>query len=381
MEHVTVVNDTPLPDARVEREIMTLINMGFKVSYIGPFKYTTLIKDHFIENIIRISWSREARLKIEPYYSWLKRRVSRILRRLKPDIILAENIFAGMIVHELGYPMVLDDHEIYSLETKSYYLPSLNPIKYFITKYKICLFKSVEKTIAEKHPVIVVTENSKNYYINVHGASHSNVFVIKNYPSIVEIRNIKFNKLSNQKIRFVYIGSSVGLYLKIPHKDLSLTFKVLDELYRVYKNRKKFEVIFIGKSINNERAYIKTTGYLKHSEMFKFTSQAHYGLASWKPSWFHKYCNPNKPYIYAHSAALPVITETLDSIIKDMRGYSIIVKSREFLTNLKNTIISLLDLDEDTMNKQRLRLFEYSRKNLLWEKQSSKLVNSIKRAT
>jgi len=375
--HVTIITDTGLPDVRVEKEIMTLLKNHYEVTIIGTVRDTTGIIDHELLKRIRVidlNWRREVRLKIEPYYSWFKRKVKRILETVKPDIVLAINIFAGIIVHELGYPMLLDDHELYSLELKA---SKSFGLKKIIRKYKLMLFKRMEETIAQDHPVMVVSNEMKKYYVNVYGARESKVKVMKNYPSKKEIKQLTFKEIDCERMIFTYIGKELTNNVEKTYRNMNDTARILCKLGKKFPN--KIRVLLIGD--NNKLCEImQPYGYIKHMDMYKYIVSSHYGLLTWAPSWFHKYCNPNKPYIYAVSGSLPIVTSDLVEVISDFKNNEIIViNANNFKKELGSTLTNLIiNKDCDYINKMRRKLKEYSIQHLLWESQEEKILKLLK---
>jgi len=116
------------------------------------------------------------------------------------------NVVIGAMVHELGYPMVLDDHETYSLkalydtETKGF-------VGKLIRSRKLKLFSKYEQVIGETHLVIVVTEHSLEHYRKL-GAEK--VFLVKNHPAKPEIENIEFKEIDCKVKKFLYIGRDIS---------------------------------------------------------------------------------------------------------------------------------------------------------------------------
>ena len=105
------------------------------------------------------------------------------LREVKPDILVAVNVIVGAMIHELSYPMVLDDHETYSLKAL-YDTGAKGFVEKLVRSRKLKLFSRYERVIGECHPVIVVTEYSLEHYRKL---GVEKVFLVKSYPAKPEI--------------------------------------------------------------------------------------------------------------------------------------------------------------------------------------------------
>lgn len=364
---IAIVSDTGLPDARVEKEAITLTKLGHDVSIIGPRRDSPSILNKTVYGanikIYDTPWTREARLKIEPYYSWLKRKIKKILTEIKADVVLAANIFAGIVVHELHYPMVLDDHELYSLEITEVEHKGL--IKKIILLYKKRLFENLEKIIAHNHPIIVVSEKIKEYYLTHYGVPKGKIFVIKNYPTLVEVERIKFKELDCRRIVMSYIGEDIIKYKGRKYRDMRITYEIIR---RLYKKKNKITAIVIGSNIETSKPFT-SLGYVEHMKIYDILASSHFGLLTWNPSRFHEYCNPNKPYMYAHAGAIPIITEDLRSVIEDFDKELIkLISTKNFRNSLYKLLENIVSTTEcDKINSLRYRILKYAKRKLLWD--------------
>lgn len=334
---LAIVSDSGLPDARVEKEMKILEKMGAETFFVGPYRGLSLLSEDVLAGVIEVRWNRLARLGVEPYYHWVKKSVRRALSSIRPDLVVAVNIFAAIIVSELGYHLVFDDHEVYSLEVycdKSLYEKSFMRKLVWRRKYEV--FREWESKVSEVAPTIVVSQKAKEYYQNI-GASR--IFVIKNYPLQDEAPVLK-KDVSCEEIKFSYIGSDI-VTLRRVFRDMMPTLQVLDKLSKQF--RLLLEVLGVtGSSMYN---FVRLLGYVEHKKLYEHVSKTHAGLLTWRPVWFHAYANPNKAYIYAHSGSIPVISSSLGPVVEDLKSYAVIVGESNFEQNMEQRLKELLSTD------------------------------------
>lgn len=369
---IAVVSDYGLPDARVEKEIITLRKYGHEIVFVGPFRKTILAKNEGFKRFY-LEWDRYSRLGFFPYYGRLKRKLSKILSTINPDVVLAINIFAGIMVHELGYHMVLDDHELYSFEIR-FKEDGKRLIDRIIEKRKVKLYAEWENKISVEHPVVVVSNNMKRYYMEK-GAKK--VYVVKNYPALYEVKTIAYREVPCGNRIFAYIGGDISVKKTIQYRNLKETIKILKLLY---ERTKSFELIVIGDKELSSSEFIKSLGYLDHTEIYNILARVHYGILSWAPSRYHKICSLNKAYLYSHSGAIPIFTSSLEEMINEYQGLAIQIEKENFNENLLLVYENLLNMNCNELNERRKSIFNFSRKNLIWEKQENDLLRAIKNA-
>jgi len=221
---------------------------------------------------------------------------------------------------------------------------------------------------------MVVSKESKKYYENI-GAT--NVEVIRNYPIRDEVENVSITDLECSSIVFTYIGNDITRMEPSMYRDMRAFWRMFKS---IYDKTRRVKIIVIGdkKLISNEM--VQSIGYVKHVEMYKYITKSHYGVLAWAPSPFHKYCNPNKPYIYAHGGSIPIITSSLTDVVDDLGKYSVLIPCDNFEEELKNKMKELLTYDCSEINKLRRQLLNYARLNLLWDKQEYKIFKLLSKA-
>ncbi len=384
---IAVISYSGLPDARVEKEIHSLIK-NHEVVFIGPFKGTSgIFGDLDLKKIVIPTppWRGLVKLKIEPYYSLFKRKIKKILEKVRPDLILSINIFSAMIVYDLGYPMVYDDHEFLSEQLK--YVVPLTYKQKLILKRLMKISKVYEEKISSKYPIIVVSNNMKKLYIQKYKVSVNNISVIKNYPSMNEVRFVSELKLApgEKNVRkLIYIGKDIlepSRKARLLFKDLSVFKKIfLEHVIPRYKHKIILYVIGLKDSPYDS---IIPLGWVKHMEIYIHLVKTEFGFAAFKPSKFHEVINPNKIYHYAISGCIPIITSSMTEIQDELNSLNlpfITVNSKSYEESLKEVLYNIIQATPDEIMDKRHKLLQKSKKHFIWEKQEKKFLTIIKNA-
>ncbi|RLG83518.1 MAG: hypothetical protein DRO40_04305 [Thermoprotei archaeon] len=385
-EHVAIVSQDPYPDLRVEREIHTLLKHGFKVTFIGKVKEKPcLVFDRSFSNFncvdVEFDWSTY--LLLEPGLSRTVKRIKHVLNDVRPEVVVAINPIAGYVMDKLEVPLVIDDHEYYYMLVLSnpiFGTPSmhiLRRLRYMLGALRrrwIYRVRFIEAELASKHPMIFTNNNAKQDFAEKTGISENNLFVLKNYPSKLEVKDIGGFRVSDEVV-FGYIGADLPTQLTI--RDLTTTVEVLYKLAKMHS----FKVLVAG--INYNYSCFQGVGWLKRRELYEMLSLVDFGLATWEPHPLHKFFNPNKTYQYAIVGSVPIVTGTLESVIEDLPREAIIIHGTDkttFKNALENVVRDLLALDKDERKELRRRVMEHARKVLVWENQEGALLDSIKKA-
>jgi len=245
------------------------------------------------------------------------------LGEVKPDILVAVNVIVGAMIHELSYPMVLDDHETYSLEAL-YDTGAKGFVEKLVRSRKLKLFSKYERVIGETHPVIVVTEHSLEHYRKL-GAGK--VFIVKNYPAKPEIENTEFRDIDCKVKRFLYIGRDISPQRVDYCRDAKYAWKQLLK----YVSKGQAQVTVIGDPGVRSAKGIVSLGYIDHMRVYREGRYHHFGLLALKPTPYHKCCGLNRAYIMAHLGIVPIITKTYESVLKDLEKFLITVKKDQYV--------------------------------------------------
>ena len=371
MEHICYVSGDGLPDVRVEREFYSLGRSGFQLSFLGKVSRTNNIFEAAGVKVNLVNYdiglNRYVNLRIEPYYTWAKRRIGRALRRIRPDIVVAVNIVAGAIVHELGYPMVLDDHEVYS--KKALYSPATGVDK-LIRARKLKLFLKYERMVAEHHPVIVVSEYGQAYYRGL-GAR---AYLVKNWPVAAEVRDLKFRRLPCRPLRVAVITRDISPRRVSYNRDIRLAWKLL----QVYVRHGLVHAVVIGDRGVKSSRNIESLGYIPHNDIYGVLQNCHAGLLALAPTPHHAFCGSNRAYMYMHVGCIPIVTASLESVLIDLGDYEFAVDTWQFAKSLADILKKLLDLDCNELNSVREGILNLARRRLVWDLQSNVLVDAVK---
>jgi hypothetical protein len=136
----------------------------------------------------------------------------------------------------------------------------------------------------------------------------------------------------------------------------------------IFSNAESMRVTLIGpsKSLIDNRGNprINPLGYLNYTEVLKELCRHHVGVIPWRPHWFHKYCNPNKAYQYAHAGLVVAVPYTMQPVIEAL-GRDLCLTFRDF----KELGEVLKDLSGDVEYALKLgcETREYARERLVWE--------------
>ena len=385
-EHIAIVSQDPYPDPRVEKEIYTLIKHGFDVTFIGKVReQPCLVFRRRIDNFrcVNVEFDRFTYSLLEPSLSKTLKRVQRVISDIKPEVVIAINPVAGYIVDKLGIPLLIDNHEYFYMQVKCNPLLGtkamrlLKRVTYALGTLRrrwIYRVKLIEAKLASRHPMIFTNRYAKQDFMKRFNLNESDLFVLKNYPSRLEVGGMEDIKTSNE-VKFGYIG--FDLPTQSYHRDLSVAAEVLCSLAK----SRNFKVFVAGVDYNY--LCFQGVGWLNRYELYNFLSHIDFGLVTWAPHPLHEFFNPNKPYQYAIAGSVPVVTSTLKSVTEDLSKDAIIVQATDrkmFRDALRKTFEELLELSIEKREDLRERVMDYAKRRLIWENQEHTLLASIKKA-
>ncbi len=354
---VAVVSEDGLPDIRVEKMMNTLSRIAEEVHFIGRFRGFSGLPLGRRPIVHGVVWNKYAALSTPPYYLWVERAVLGWLRRIGPDVVVSVNLVPTYISLKSGIPTIMDYHEVYSEMLDEMRAP--NPILDLGLSIIKKIYYKLENILREI-PYVTVSEEAADYFVEKYG--NENYIVVKNYPSVLEVRDLVLEDLEDCDFkRFLYIGKDLLRYEGKRFRDLRETLRVLEEAWR---ERGDFEVLLAGD--RNGHGFVRSLGWLGHMELYRLINEAHFGLLSYSPNRVQRYFSHNKAYMYAHLGTVPIVTETLSGIVRDLNGNALIVRSGDFTDSLREVIGMALDMDCGSLNDVRRRLHAHARENLLW---------------
>jgi len=370
------ITDGGLDDLRVINAALTGKKSGYEEFFCGEKPRTNFTTDVFkdtqwikISNRVRISESISPSIdKFWPFYPFpkhalaLEKQIKLCVEKIKPDIIHAHNIFVAYHSLNLEIPLVLDDHELYSVEIIANTENSSWRRK-TISKIKEKLWKKWENMIGEKHPIITVSKTIANH----HKKYCKNVFVVPNYPRKNSIENKYFNEATNNNLSSVYLGTD------FKDSNSIRNIRGLHEIFSEEKNTGFLKRIGVS-SPNNSK--IQSFGFIPMKEAYQIMQkQCHIGLLPWRHHWFHEYCCPNKVYEYAHNGLWLVTIDDLSPVIDDFGKFCDKFNSYDNLSSL----LEFYNQNPDDLNKKRHDILNFAKDNLIWEKNEDKILDAYKK--
>ena len=361
---VVHVSDYPLPDVRVERMAYLSNKKGWKVFFAGPSANSFALGENIFHRVYRLPWTRFARLGLQPHYGWVRRKLKKIISGIEPDIIHAHNVFSAKMVLSLGYPFVFDDHELVSMEKKS-------DIGFgdlgdrIAARYERWLWGRWERELAEGAPIVTVSDGIAEHYAD----QLADVYVVPNYPSLFELGKAHLAEEKELSFTAAYLGKpgDIGSSHR-PYRDVQGLLDIFKEL--------NLRLVVIGDRSLPSEGPVLSKGFIHHSRLYDVISKFHVGLLPWKKHWFHKYANPNKPYIYAHSGVVVIATSSLRNVIKALGGTA---RAIDDFSDLKAVLLELSqDLRRTTEEGNNTRMFALG--NLCLDHFDNELMDAYKKA-
>lgn len=382
MLKVLHVNDGDLDDPRIVNAAITGTKNGYAASFCGIRQNSRLTTTAFTD----MKWingfpakARIARRSIPifgrywPWYPYpayatqIEKELKHVIEEVRPDIIHAHNIFAAHYLSTFGIPMVLDDHELYSVYIHAKY-ESRQSIRDRVIRYIMeKRWREWERELGEEYPIITVNERIAEH----HRSYCKNVFVVPNYPTQDTIRWMQFNEVHKNELCSVYIGTDTPEN-PTPVRDIR-------GLYDLFAENGKIETGMLARigvsSPNTSR--IRSFGFLPMEEAYKIMQEkCHIGLVPWHRHWFHDYCTPNKVCEYAHCGLWLIITDDISPIINEFRNLCDTIKDYDELSAL----LGHYNANPDELNAKRRKSLKYAQDNLIWEKEEHKILDAYKKA-
>jgi glycosyltransferase involved in cell wall biosynthesis len=372
------ISEYSLPEWSIEKSAITAKRKGYDVYFVGAqnkIDYNNVIFDKIYE----IKWDIKAKYKFPFYYQILKRKINKVIKEIRPDIIHAHNILPAKIASEFDIPFVFDDHEYSSMYGKIIYeffkvresldKTKKNKIRWIARKslkrYMYKLWVEWEKEIVSKHPTITVSEKIAEEFKKYNNTNK--IVVVPNVPMKNEITFLD-NPEYHKELSSAYMGSDGLATPPLPNRDMS-------GLIETFNNNEIGRLEFIGwNDMNNETPKVKFHGYHSRDNMFKILRKSSIGLVPWKKHWSHVYVNPNKTYDYVHAGLLVICVSDLRTIYASLGGNCILV---EDYNELAQTLKYFSDNIEE-LNKLRIKSFNFAKDNLIWEKYEKNIIEAYK---
>lgn len=291
-------------------------------------------------------------------YFWgkIRGKVSRILRRVKPDIIHAHDIYAAEICRELGETFIFDSHENWLDPPKH---PYKNPILRYIKHKGLEKFSQWCKDIIMETPTLTVNETILELYKKY----SKHVYLLPNYITLEESNNIEF-KAKRNEVTYVYVGDDY------PNRAY---FRNIDRLVKLFLTGRYGNLTLITNKTPKLNEYVSVQKFMEHKMLLNYLTQFTVGLLYYEPCRDHHYFLANKFSEYAHAGLCILYAESLTNVARILGDLGIAVGAE----NLENTLKDLREQREDLEEKgEATRRFAV--KNLIWELYEDNILKAYK---
>jgi hypothetical protein len=377
------LSDMHLPDWRIEKSAFTDLNRGHEVVFAGMKSNYT---GNVFSKVFQIHWTPRARRAVPFYWHSVKKQLEGVIKETRPDVIHAHNIFSAKMVSEFGIPFVYDDHEFWPIYVKRQSEVSKQSqhrvqrsssawpramvrkiLREFLASRAIKLWTRWEREIVSSHPTITVSEQiAAELRTNYHA---KNVFVVPNFPMYSEVKDF-------EKPRFLDSLSSV--YAGVEAKgEITPAHRKIDGFVSTFLEKDIGNLVIIGWDDKSSSNKVKYRGFLPRQDMFREMSNHSIGIIPFSRHWSHIYISPNKAYEYPH-AGLVVLTTSGFEPVKDILKEHCV--TFEDYADMASKLMYFKETMDELHNK-RLQIFDYARKNLIWEKNENYIFEAYKRCT
>src|SRR5918995_423018 len=376
------VSHESLPDWRIEKSAITASNLGNDVFFAGKLSNDYSRKS--FAKIYKINWNAKARLGL-PYYSdSIKKQLDKVLKETKPDVIHAHNIFSAKMVSEFGIPFVYDDHEYLPVYVKRQSevfrqnQQNIHPItlgwprmiarkfmREYLTSKAVKLWTKWEQEIVSSHPTITVSEQIATDLRTNYNAK--DVFVVPNFPMFSEVRDFEKPRY-HDSLSSVYAGVEAKGEITPAHRNI-------DGFISSFLAQDIGDLVVIGWSAKSPSIKVRYMGFLPRQEMYREMFNHSIGLVPFKRHWSHVYISPNKAYEYAHAGLVVLSTSGFEPINAILREHCIAFEDYEDMASK----LKYFKENLDELYNRRLRLFEFARENLIWEKNESSIIEAYRK--
>jgi hypothetical protein len=374
------ISDDGLPDWRVEKAALTAKKNGHEVFFGG--RLNSNFQSTAFSEIYPIKWNAAAMIGIPYYYHSVKKQIAKLVKLVRPDIVHSHNIGSSKISHELGLPFVFDDHEYFGMlslvnaenikfHDRTYQYSGLglgrtfHSIKLgFISRRSISNWTRWEKELVSSVPTITVSEQIADDLRKVRTGSTKDIFVVPNFP--LQIETTEFSEPQpHEKLSCVYAGGD-SKFKQVTNRDIS-------GLPNLFVSRDIGNLTIIGWDPESSEKF-KATGFLPREKMFYEMTQHSIGLIPWKEHWSHPFLNPNKAYEYAHAGLFVMVTLDLKSVIQTFDDNCLTFEDYDDLTSK----LQYFKTNMDELYDKRLKIFNYARRNLVWERHEKNITDAYK---
>jgi len=373
------LSNTGIHDERIIKAANTGKKVGYEEYFCGINQVTNFTTDVFTK-IKWINYPDRGRLAIslhpflDKFWDWypfpkqfnfLKKQIEDVVKEVKPDIIHSHNIFVAYPASKLGIPMVVDDHELYSVNIQARTENYTKFKKRIIAKIAKKRWEKWEHNLGENHPIITVSKKIADH----HKKYCDNVFVVPNYPSENSIKPFNFQDVTSRNLCSTYFGTD-SIQNSSPHRNIS-------GLHNIFTSTEECgKLARIGVSSTDTRK-IQFFGYVDTKKAYQIMRQhCHIGLLPWQKHWFHPYCSPNKVYEYALCGLWLITINDLKTVIDDFGSYCDTFENYKEL----HSLLKYYNNHPDEINKKRKQSMDFATRNFIWEKNEQQILDAYKAA-
>jgi glycosyltransferase involved in cell wall biosynthesis len=372
-----------LPDWRIEKSAATDLRLGHEVVFAGM---KSNYEGSIFSEIFLVHWTPRARRGIPFYWQAVKKQLEAVLKETRPDVVHAHNIFSAKMVSEFGIPFVYDDHEFWPIYVKRQSEVSKQnqmntrvfsrawprtiirkTVRDFLTSSAIKLWTKWEREIVSSHPTITVSDQIAEQLRTNYRAK--NVFVVPNFPMYSEVKDFEKPHFIDS-LSSVYAGGDGHNIDKYPNRNI-------DDLDNAFLENDIGNLTIIGWNDKSTSDRVRYTGFLSRQDMFREMFNHSIGLIPFKRHWSHIYISPNKAYEYAHAGLVVLISSGFEPVKQILKEHCITFDDYEDMA--KKLIYFKENLDD--LYNRRLKIFDYSRENLIWEKNETFITEAYKKCT
>jgi glycosyltransferase involved in cell wall biosynthesis len=372
-----------LPDWRIEKSAATDSRLGHEVVFAGT---KSNYEGSIFSDIFLVRWTPRARRGIPFYWQDVKKQLEAVLKETRPDVVHAHNIFSAKMVSEFRIPFVYDDHEFWPIYVKRQSEVSRQnqmntrvfsrawprtiirkSVRGFLTARAIKLWTKWEREIVSSHPTITVSDQIAEQLRTNYRAK--NVFVVPNFPMYSEVKDF-------EKPHFIDSLSSV--YAGVEARgDITPAHRKMDGFISTFLENDIGNLTIIGWNDKSTSDKVRYTGFLSRQDMFREMFNHSIGLIPFKRHWSHVYISPNKAYEYAHAGLVVLISSGFEPVKQILKEHCITFDDYE---DMAEKLMYFKENLHDLYNR-RLKIFDYSRENLIWEKNETFITEAYKKCT
>jgi len=371
------LSDSSLPDWRIEKSALSSKNKGYSIFFGGK-----RVSSHqtIFDKVYEISWTSRSRNKFP--YEWyvLKKQMMNVIKDVRPDIIHAHNVFSAKMARDIGdYPLVYDNHEYWSVYLKrqleadviskdlgksnlhSYKNIIKNLIKDYIKRRYVTIWSKLEKELIRDVPTITVSDTIIADLKKI----GKKIFLVPNFPLFKEIEWIG-EPVYHQSLSSVYAGVEPKGSVRSLHRNL-------EGFVDIFENDDIGKLYIIGWNTSSTRN-VHYRGFLDRTKMYNEMRNHSIGIIPFKKHWSHVFISPNKAYEYAHAGLFVMSTSGFSPVFEILQGHCLSFDNNH---DLKNKL-SYMDKNLDELYSKRLKMYQFARNNLLWEKYENNIFKSYK---